>query len=129
MARVWDRFLTENDRLVIAGGNLRAPKGPGRKSALLLIDMQITAIGDDMPIHEQRDRYPGACGPQAHAAIPVQQRLLAAARATGMPVIYSKHVFHPYTGMAKAASGVFAAADPGSAPWGGVRGRARSPWR
>ncbi|SFR12195.1 cysteine hydrolase family protein [Poseidonocella sedimentorum] len=113
-ARVWDRFLTEDDTKVLAGGNLRKAQGPGRKTALLSIDMQITAIGDDMPIYEQRDRYPGACGPHAWAAIPVQQRLLAAARGSGMPVIYSKHVFHSYTGLEKSAGGVFAASDPRS---------------
>lgn len=114
MAHVWDKFLTEDDKRVIAGGNLRAPQGPGKKTALLVIDMQVTASGDDMPIWEQRDRYPGACGPHAWAAIPVQERLLAAARGTGMDVIYSKHIFHSYTGMAKAGAGVFAATDPRS---------------
>ena len=111
MARVWDRFLTEDDKKVLAHGALRVPHGPGKVNALLSIDMQITAIGDDMPIYEQRDRYPGACGPAAYAAIPVQQRLLAAARAAAMPVIYSKHVFHGYTGMKNAQSGVFSATD------------------
>lgn len=114
MTRVWDKFLTEDDKKVFAGGSLRAPQGPGRKMALLVIDMQTTASGDDMPIWEQRNRYPGACGPHAWAAIPVQERLLTAARATGMDVIYSKHVFHSYTGMAKAEAGVFAATDPRS---------------
>lgn len=114
MARVWERFLTEDDRKVIAGGNLRAPHGPGRRNALLVIDMQVTASGADLPIYEQRDRYPGACGLHAWRAIPVQQRLLETARAAGLPVIYSKHVFHGYTGLARAAGGVFAARDPRS---------------
>lgn len=111
MARVWDRFLTEDDKKVIAGGNLRAPQGPGRKSALLVIDMQVTASGDDMPIWQQRDRYPGACGPHAWEAISVQERLLDHARATDMDVIYSKHIFHGYTGMEKSKAGVFSASD------------------
>lgn len=111
MTRVWDRFLTEDDKKVIAGGNLRMATGPGKKTALLSIDMQVTAIGDDMPIYEQRDRFPGSCGPHAWVSIPVHQRLLAAARAVEMPVIYSKHVFHPYTGLAKSDSGVFSAGD------------------
>ncbi|QOL79890.1 isochorismatase family protein [Pseudooceanicola spongiae] len=114
MARVWEEFLTQEDREVARRRNLRVPHGPGRKTALLVIDMQVTAIGEDRPIHEQLERYPGACGPHAWAAIPVQQRLLAAARAAGMPVIYSKHVFHPHTGLAKSAAGVFAASDPRS---------------
>ncbi|WP_339112574.1 isochorismatase family protein [Thioclava sp. GXIMD2076] len=112
MNKVWENFLTENDRkLLAARHNLRQPHGPGKVNALLVIDMQVTAIGEDRPIHEQIDRFPGACGPHAWKSIPVQQRLLAAARASGMPVIYSKHVFHGYTGMARAESGTFAATD------------------
>lgn len=114
MARIWDSFMTEEDRKVAANGNLRMPRGPGRNPALLVIDMQITACGEDRPISEQLDRYPGSCGPHAWRAIPVQARLLAAARAAGMPVIYSKHVFHAYTGRKAAASGVFSALDPRS---------------
>ena len=114
MPRVCEIYMTEEDRRVFANGKLRAPKGPGRVNALLVIDMQVTACGEDRPISEQLDRFPGACGPHAWAAIPVQQRLLAAARAAAMPVIYSKHVFHAYTGRKAAESGVFAATDPRS---------------
>lgn len=92
----WDEFLTDDDRKVLAARNPRKPNGPGSKNALLLVDMQVTACGYDKPIYEQLDEYSGACGPHAWKAIPVQQELVAAARAAGMPVIYSKHVFHPY---------------------------------
>jgi nicotinamidase-related amidase len=104
--RVWERFLTDDDRKVIVGRAPRRLNGLGRKPALLLIDMQITACGRDQPIYEQLDEYSGACGPHAWRAIPVQQRLLAAARAVAMPVIYSKHVFRPESGLP--------AADPGN---------------
>lgn len=112
--RVWGSFLTEDDKRVIDGGNLKAPHGPGQRNALLPIDMQVAAIGENRPIHEQRDKFPGACGPHAWRAIPVQRRLLDSARAAGMPVIYTKHVFHSHTGRARSASGVFAASDPRS---------------
>jgi maleamate amidohydrolase len=96
---VWDRFLTEDDRKVWAGRPKRKPNGLGRKPALLVIDMQMTACGHDKPIYEQLHEYSGACGPHAWRAIPVQQELLAAARGAGMPVIYSKHVFRPESGL------------------------------
>lgn len=96
---VWDAFLTEDDKKVMAARKPRKPHGPGSKVALLLIDMQTTAMGHDKPIHEQLDEYSGACGPHAWKSIPYQQKLLAAARAAGVPVIYSKHVFHAYTGL------------------------------
>ena len=93
---VWDQFLTEDDRKVLAARAPRQPKGPGSRNALLLIDMQDTAMGYDKPIWEQLDEYSGACGPHAWKALKVQQDLLAAARQAGMPIIYTKHVFHPY---------------------------------
>jgi len=112
---VWDSFLTEDDRKVLAARKPRKLTGPGKKNALLLIDMQITACGYDKPIYEQLDEYSGACGPHAWKAIPVQAKLLAAARANGVPVIYSKHIFHPYTGLpASAASNNFSSLNKNS---------------
>jgi nicotinamidase-related amidase len=93
---VWDKFLTEDDKKVLAARKPRKLNGPGKRNALLLVDMQVTACGYDKPIWEQLDEYSGACGPHAWKSIAVQQKLLAVARATGTPVIYSKHVFHPY---------------------------------
>lgn len=96
---VWDAFLTEDDKKVMAARNPRKPHGPGTKVALLLIDMQNTAMGRDKPIYEQLGEFSGACGPHAWKSVPYQQKLIAAARAAGVPIIYSKHVFHDYTGL------------------------------
>jgi nicotinamidase-related amidase len=112
---VWDAFLTEDDRKVMAARKPRKPHGPGTKVALLLIDMQSTAMGYDKPIYEQLDEYSGACGPHAWKSVPYQQKLLAAARAAGVPVIYSKHVFHAYTGLpASDPSNNFSSVNPKS---------------
>ena len=96
---VWDKFMTKDDRKVDALKAKRKLNGLGLKPALLVIDMQVTACGHDKPIYEQLDEFTGACGPHAWRAIPVQQRLLAAARANGVPVIYTKHVFRPESGL------------------------------
>ena len=96
---VWEQFLTEDDKLVLAKRKKRAAGGLGAKTALLVIDMQVTACGYDRPIYEQLDEYPGACGPHAWESIGYQQKLLAAARSNGMQVIYSKHYFKPETGL------------------------------
>ena len=112
---VWDAFLSEDDRKVMAARKPRKPHGPGKKNALLLIDMQMTAMGHDAPIWEQLDEYSGACGPHAWKSIPHQQKLLAAARAAGMPVIYSKHVFYPHMALPAAdPSNNFSIANPKS---------------
>lgn len=102
---VWDAFLSEDDRKVVALRKPRPLNGPGKRNALLLIDMQVTACGYDKPIYEQLDVYSGACGPHAWKSIPVQQKLLAAARAVGMPVIYSKHIFYDISGLPSADAG------------------------
>lgn len=112
---VWDAFLTEDDKKVMAARKPRKPHGPGKNVGLLLIDMQNTAMGHDKPIYEQLDEFSGACGPHAWKSIPFQQKLLAAARAAGMPVIYSKHVFPAYTGLpASDPSNNFSPANPKS---------------
>lgn len=111
----WDAFLSEDDKKVVAKRKPRKLNGPGKRNALLLIDMQVTACGYDKPIYEQLDTYSGACGPHAWKAIPVQQELLAAARAAGMPVIYSKHVFYDISGLPSAdPSNNFSSHNPNS---------------
>ena len=90
---VWDDALTEHDRKVVELRPPRPPTGFGERPALLIIDMNRGAVGEDRPIAEQLDRYPGACGNFAWDAIRHMQRLIPAAREAGIPVIYSRHVF------------------------------------
>ena len=52
---VWDKFLTDDDRKVMAARKPRKLHGPGSRNALLLVDMQVTACGYDKPIYEQLD--------------------------------------------------------------------------
>lgn len=100
---VWDSFLTEDDKKVLAKRKPRAKTGSGKAPALVIIDMQVTACGYDMPIWEQLDTYSGACGPHAWKSIPIQNKMIAAARAVGMPIIWTKHIFHPHMGFPQAA--------------------------
>ncbi|MCC0077036.1 MAG: cysteine hydrolase [Rhodobacter sp.] len=100
---VWDQFLTEDDKKVCAKRKPRDKNGPGDKVALVIIDMQVTACGYDKPIWEQLDVYSGACGPHAWKSIPIQNQMIAAARAVGMPIIWTKHIFHPHMGFPQSA--------------------------
>ena len=90
---VWEDSLTEHDRQVVALRPSRALNGFGERPALLVVDMNRGAVGEDRPIYEQLDRYPGACGNFAWAAVRHMQRLIPMAREAGIPVIYSKHIF------------------------------------
>jgi maleamate amidohydrolase len=87
--RVWDAFLTAEDQehLALTG---HQPKGFGERPALLLVDLYRWVFGDRaQPLEEAIKIWPGSCGPAAWEALPHIQRLLAAARAAGIPVIYS----------------------------------------
>ena len=62
----------------------------GRNPALLAIDLyKLVYRGGAKPVNELIDRYPSACGVFAHAAIEPTRKLFAAARALGLPVIYT----------------------------------------
>ena len=74
----------------------------GQRPAVLVVDMNRGAVGEDRPIYEQLDRYPGSCGNFAWAAVRHMQRLLPQAREAGVPVIYSKHVMRAIHGLPRA---------------------------
>lgn len=97
--RVWDRFLTEQDKEHLSE-RARRPVGFGEHPALLLIDLYRNVFGDKPePLIDAIKTWPGSCGPAAWGAIPHIQRLLAAAREAGIPVIH-------LTGLEDADSGV-----------------------
>jgi maleamate amidohydrolase len=87
--RVWERFLTEQDRehQAMRGSNRRI--GFGQKPAVLLIDLYRWVFGDKpQPLIEATKDWPGSCGLVAWDAIPHIQSLLSTAREAGIPVAY-----------------------------------------
>jgi nicotinamidase-related amidase len=86
--RVWDRFLTDQDRAHIAIHP--APrKGVGQRPALLLVDLYRWVFGDEPePLLQSIQTWPGSCGLAGWAALPHIQRLLLEARSLGVPVIH-----------------------------------------
>jgi len=94
---IWESLLSEHDRKVLSGWK-RTPyrlSGLGDHPALVVIDIQKTAVGEDRPIYEQQDRYPLGCGNFAWAAIRKLQKLIPAARAAGIPVIHTCSLTRP----------------------------------
>jgi maleamate amidohydrolase len=86
--RVWDKFLTEQDKQHL-GDRPRRPVGYGERPALLLIDLYRNVFGDrPEPLLEAIKTWPGSCGPAAWGALPYIQSLLASAREAGIPVIH-----------------------------------------
>ncbi len=87
--RVWDRFLTPQDKAHLAKSTLTSV-GLGKKPALLLIDLYRWVFGDEpQPILEAIDTWPSSCGLAAWDAIPHIQTLLKAARDAGIPVVHA----------------------------------------
>ncbi|MBM3486998.1 MAG: isochorismatase family protein [Alphaproteobacteria bacterium] len=88
--RVWDKFLTERDKAVFQAAGYGTKAGPGRRPAVIVIDVNYNFTGDTRePILESIKRWPNSCGEEGWDAIAPLQRLIGRARAKGLPVIYT----------------------------------------
>jgi len=93
-ARVWDSFLTEQDRAHLAMSPHRHT-GFGERPALLLIDLYRWVFGDKPePLLEAIKTWPGSCGLAAWRAIPPLQTLLQVAREASIPIVHMTGLDH-----------------------------------
>ena len=84
----WEDVIDDEIRQI--AGNYAARQGLGGRPALLCIDNYNAVFGDRRePLLEAMKRFPSTCGPAAWDAIEPTQRLMAAARAAGVPVIHT----------------------------------------
>src|ERR1700747_3311826 len=88
--RIWDKFLTERDKAVFAAGGFGARAGFGKRPALRVIDVN-WAFSDERPepILESIRRWRTSCGEESWVALQYIKQLIEAARAKGLPVIYT----------------------------------------
>ena len=94
--RIWDKFLTERDRAVFSAGGFGARMGFGKRPALLVVDVNYAFCGDKPePILESIKRWPTSCGEEAWEGVSVNKRLIEAAHAKGLPVIYTTNKRRP----------------------------------
>ena len=94
--RVWDKFLTERDKQVFSGAGYGQTAGLGDRPVVIVIDVNYHFTGDkDEPILDSIKKWPNSCGEDAWTALPHIKRLLDAARAKGVPVIYTTAAFRP----------------------------------
>ena len=92
----WNEFLTERDRQVFAASGYGARQGFGKRPALLIIDVNYNFCGDrSEPILQSIKRWRNSCGEDAWEGIRAIRRLLAAARAKDLPVIYTTGIRRP----------------------------------
>ncbi len=91
--RIWDKFLTERDKQVFEAAGYGARGGFGKRPALLVVDVNYGFVGDKPePILESIKRWMNSCGEDGWKAVAVIKKLIAAARAKGVPVIYTTGV-------------------------------------
>ena len=86
--RVWEKFLTQQDKAHLAASK-QTTIGFGKRPALLLIDLYRGVFGDEpAPTLEAIKTWPGSCGMAAWDSIPHLQTMLNAAREAGIPVVH-----------------------------------------
>src|ERR1700749_1846909 len=87
---IWDKYLSERDKVFHAQKGFGAKQGFGKRPAILVIDVNYAFCGDKREsIFEAVKTWPTACGEKAWDALPVLARVIEAARARGVPGIYT----------------------------------------
>jgi maleamate amidohydrolase len=88
--KVWEKFLTENDKKVFSNAGYGVKAGFGNRPAVLIIDVNYAFCGHKPePILESIKTWRNSCGLAAWKAIPYIQTLLTTAREKRLPVIYT----------------------------------------
>jgi len=89
--RPWDSLLNAADRALVDGYGYGNCQGAGQRPAVIVVDATYTFVGDTPePVTEAIKKRRNACGQQAWDAVAVLRRLLPAARAKGLPIIYTR---------------------------------------
>lgn len=87
---VWDEYLSERDRNIFGSAGYGRRAGFGKRPVVLVIDVNYNFVGDrPQPIEESVKRWRNSCGLEGWAAVACIARLVEAARAQRVPVIYS----------------------------------------
>lgn len=88
--RIWDRFLTDQDRAVHAASGYGARGGFGRRPALVVVDVTYSFTGEPgESLLDSIATWRTSCGPHAWAAVPRIADLLVVARERRLPVFFS----------------------------------------
>ena len=88
--RIWDKYISERDQGVFDAAGFGQNAGFGERPVLMIVDVSYAFFGDKRePIHESIKTWKLSCGEAAWDAMPVLIKLIEAARAKGIPVIYT----------------------------------------
>ncbi len=87
---IWNKFLTERDKLVFSVAGFGARQGFGKRPAIIVVDVNYNFCGDKPePILDSIKRWRTSCGEEAWVGVKAIKRLLTAGRAKDLPVIYT----------------------------------------
>jgi len=87
--RIWDALISETERQLYAVTGFGGRTGLGKKSALLVIDVQHRTVGSKpLPIMEAIKEYPTSCGEYGWKALPNIKLLVDFFHERGWPVFY-----------------------------------------
>lgn len=86
------RALLDRERAAYAVGGFGARSSWGTRPALVVIDVTYGFVGHGSP--DDAERYPNWCGPDSGEPVARNGDLLVAARAAGIPVIFTTGSFH-----------------------------------
>lgn len=86
----WDDYLTERDKKVFSSAGFASRAGFGKRPAVIVVDVNYNFVGDKPePILESIKEWSLSCGQEGWDGIRAIQKILAAARPKGVPVIYT----------------------------------------
>ena len=95
-SEAWDAWLSERDRAVFDAAGYGQRAGPGRRPALLVVDVTHDFVGDrPEPILDSIRRFSNSCGEEGWVAMERIAELLGAFRTRGLPVFYTKAPDNP----------------------------------
>ncbi len=95
--RIWDKFLTDQDKQVYAKAGYGKRGGFGTRPALFIIDVQYNFCGDEpgQSVIEGLDQYRTHCGEAGWKAVPHIERLMKLAREKNIPIFYTQSERRP----------------------------------
>jgi nicotinamidase-related amidase len=94
MERIWDKYLPQRDRDILALAGYTQRMGFGDRPALIVIDVNYNFTGDKPePVEESIKRWPNSCGEAAWKAFPYLNRLLRQCHRQAVPVFFATDGF------------------------------------
>jgi nicotinamidase-related amidase len=87
----WADVIPPADLAIYQKAGLGDPQPWGRKPALLVIDVVMSFVGTERrPVIDAIDEFDTSCGQNAWDTLPRMSAVLHAARAAGLPVVFTK---------------------------------------